>query len=53
MATATQGCLVGRKPLAKLRAEELKHLIRLSLEARWPKAPTSSDLTGRVNDAVV
>ena len=43
---------MGRKPLAKLRADEQKHHIRLSLEARWPRAPKPSDLMGRVNDAV-
>jgi len=43
----------GRKLLAKLRTDEQKHPIRLSLEARWPGAPKPGGLAGRVNDAVV
>jgi len=53
MATAIPWGLVGRKSLAKLRADEQKHPIRLSLESRWPGALRPGDLTGRVNDAVV
>jgi len=68
MATAIPRGLVGRKPLAKLRADEHdcmdaegratqeakaeEHHIRLSLEARWPRTSKPSDLMGRVNDAV-
>ena len=39
-------------PLAKRRADEQKHHIRLSLKARWPGTSKPRDLTGRVNDAV-
>ena len=53
MATATSGGLVGKKLLAKLRADEQEYPIRLSLEARWPGAPKLGDLAGRVNGAAV
>ena len=68
MATAIPRGLVGRKPLAKLRADghdcmdaggratldakAEKHHIRLSLEARWPSTSKPRDLMGKVNDAV-
>ena len=53
MPTAVPRGPVERKPLAKLRADEQKHHIRLSLEARWPSTSKPRDLMGRVNDAVV
>ena len=53
MATASPRGLVGRKPLAKLRADGQKHHIRPSLEARWHKTSKPRDLMGKVNDAAV
>ena len=43
---------MGRKPDAKLRADEQEHHIRRRLEASWHKTTKPRDLTATVNDAV-
>jgi len=51
MARANPRGVVWRKPLAKLRADEQEHHMRL--KARWHKTSKPRDLTATVNDAAV
>jgi len=53
MATAKPRGFVGRKPDAKLRADEQEHHMRRRLEASWHKTTKPRDLTATVNDAAV